>query len=647
MLVSILFSIINFNSLIQPSSGLRLLVWTNDEQAGIELWRRVIMTFSGIASFSGVLSVVLTAKGKYSCFFWGIINSAVYGLFAFAYGYAGDAQLNVFFFLPMQFVGLWAWHNSLDDENTAKARSLNLLQWVGALLLLTGCVFAFYFEIPVFAKAIAGSYVFEGNNTPRALDACTNGLNIVAQILLLGRFWEQWIFWLSVNILQIIMYAGIAGFGFSFNVVVMWSFFLVNSVYGLYTWIKRWRSADDRITDPEQDGADKEHATLINTAEHSSYSLTAARDLDLKWKHGVVIGKFYPPHKGHHYLMNTAISFCTKKLTIFVCDAIGRVPNANIRKEWIESWFKDVTDINVEVFVKSEDGKDPTDSELWANLTREWLNGVSPDVVFTSEDYGETYAKFLGCSHVLVDRNRMTFPISATQVRQNALQVWDMLDENVRSFFSIRIIIVGSESTGKTTMAENLSTMLSKESKRLFGETTAIPWVQEYGREVTEKKMTQGVSLEELETSWDTATFEDIVVEQARRENTLARTSKIVVCDTDALATTIWYERYCIETTDSPPTTGDFLKIGNLAQAQYDHRFEENTFYVLCRLSGSEFVQDGTRDGTDQVRKWMEDKFLAKLTERNAKFISVDGNWTERTSKASEGVMEFVKSRLV
>ena len=48
------------------------------------MWRRVMMGLSGGASFTGALCVVLITKGKFSSYFWGLINTSLYGLFAFA-----------------------------------------------------------------------------------------------------------------------------------------------------------------------------------------------------------------------------------------------------------------------------------------------------------------------------------------------------------------------------------------------------------------------------------------------------------------------------------------------------------------------------------------------------------------------------------
>lgn len=64
-----------------------------------------LYSLSGLVSFTGILNVFLISFGKMSNFFWGLINVTTFGLFAFDFGYTGDAQLNLFFYLPFQFIG--------------------------------------------------------------------------------------------------------------------------------------------------------------------------------------------------------------------------------------------------------------------------------------------------------------------------------------------------------------------------------------------------------------------------------------------------------------------------------------------------------------------------------------------------------------
>lgn len=57
---------------------------------------------------------------------------------------------------------------------------------------------------------------------------------------MLKRFAEQWLLWISVNVLSIILWAGalITQGGNDFSMLVMWTAFLVNSIYGYINWRK-------------------------------------------------------------------------------------------------------------------------------------------------------------------------------------------------------------------------------------------------------------------------------------------------------------------------------------------------------------------------------------------------------------------------
>jgi nicotinamide mononucleotide transporter len=163
---------------------------------------------SGVAAFTNVLNVVLVIRGKLSSFFWGIVGAILYGIYAFAYGYVGDAQLYVLFFLPMQFVGIYIWSKQLDNQATTRVKSLKLVGWLFVIALCAGLGVLFYFEIPAFAKLLTSQYFFEDNFVAHLFDASTNAFSVVAQFLLILCYWEQYILWLVVNIIGIIMYSG-------------------------------------------------------------------------------------------------------------------------------------------------------------------------------------------------------------------------------------------------------------------------------------------------------------------------------------------------------------------------------------------------------------------------------------------------------
>ena len=274
------------------------------------------------------------------------------------------------------------------------------------------------------------------------------------------------------------------------------------------------------------------------------------------WKRGLVIGKFYPPHRGHKFLVDTARAG-VETLTVLVCDRPGEQPPANLRASWLREIHPDVT-----VKVIADIGRDD-DSQAWAAYTIQTL-GFAPDVVFTSEDYGYAYARFMGCQHVQVNKARDVVPCSGTQVRANPLAWWDFLEQCVRAYYAKRVCVVGAESSGTTTMAQALAAHYQ------------TAWVAEYGREYSIKKMQTG------QEQWESIEFVHIATEQSRREDWAARTAnRLLVCDTDAFATSIWHQRYL----GRREATVEAIA----ALRHYD-------LYLLTDVD-IPFVQDGFRDG--------------------------------------------------
>lgn len=313
-------------------------------------------------------------------------------------------------------------------------------------------------------------------------------------------------------------------------------------------------------------------------------------------KTGFVIGKFLPLHRGHMRLIDAALANCDH-LTVFVCDKVGQPIPGEMRAEWIREVYP-----NIEVR-SIPDTIDDDDSRGWANYTRELL-GYVPEAVFTSEDYGTAFAKFLGAKHYLVDRARTGVHISATEIRKNISENWRYLSSPVKAHFAKRIVVLGAESTGTTTLAMALATAY---------ETN---WVPEYGREYAEEKMDRG------ENTWTSDEFAHIAREQLRREDESARTSnRVLVSDTDAFATMLWHERYM----RLPSSSVD--EIANMR------------LHDLYILTGDEipFVQDGYRDG-EHIRHAMHKRFEEELTRTGRPYLLVRGNIKERIRSAKRVV---------
>lgn len=307
---------------------------------------------------------------------------------------------------------------------------------------------------------------------------------------------------------------------------------------------------------------------------------------------GLVIGKFCPPHRGHKLLIDTA-SEQSERTVAIVCAKPTDAVSGEIRGCWLQEIHP-----NAEVMV-IDDRYDENDSRVWAENTVRWL-GRAPDVVFTSEDYGDRYATLMGSEHILVDRPRERVPISGTAVRKDPYANWDFIEPPVRAWFAKRVCVVGAESTGTTTLARSLAELLG------------TVWVQEYGRDYSEIKVRNN------DLQWRTEEFTAIAEEQTGREEQAARqANRVLICDTNAFTTMLWHRRY----------------MGSHSQAVEE--IARRGKCDLYLLTGDEipFVQDGLRDG-EQIRHEMHRWFEVALASQSVPWKTLRGSHEERMRQA-------------
>ncbi|MCX5745562.1 MAG: AAA family ATPase, partial [Proteobacteria bacterium] len=229
---------------------------------------------------------------------------------------------------------------------------------------------------------------------------------------------------------------------------------------------------------------------------------------------------------------------------------------------------------------------------------------------------GDELARRLGARHVLVDLTRAAHRVSGTAVRADPVAHWDALAPCVRGHLAWRVVLVGAESTGKTTVAAAIAERLRARG----GAFADAAWVPEVGREVTAQKLAaRGPDAGMHELAWDTDDFVDIARAQAERERATARTgAPVVVCDTDAFATGIWHERY----RGAPSPAVDALG----GAAPYH-------LYLLTHHDDVPFAQDGLRDG-EHLRAWMTARFVDRLEADGRRWQWLRGDRDARTAQA-------------
>ncbi|MFI7585451.1 AAA family ATPase [Spongisporangium articulatum] len=352
-----------------------------------------------------------------------------------------------------------------------------------------------------------------------------------------------------------------------------------------------------------------------------------------RWRHGLVIGKFYPPHAGHHHLVDVAAARC-ERLTVLVMAATGEsVPLAR-RVDWMRARHPQVSVVGVtddlEMDLQSDRVWAAHVALMRAALERDCVLQGRPaasavvDLVASSETYGEELALRFGADHLAVDLDRSTHPVSGTAVRADPVAAWAHLAPPVRTGLARRVAFVGAESTGTTTVSRRVAAAL----RRWGGVWSSTGWVPEYGRAYTEGRLAVAAALAVAvgeappamdRLTWTPEDFVAVAERQARLEALeSASGGPVLVCDTDAFATDVWHRRYL----------GTYNRD---VRAVADRRPAD--LYLLTDDAGVPFVQDSLRDG-EHLRAWMTREFAEQLEASGRPWHLLSGPEDERVAAA-------------
>lgn len=190
-----------------------------------------------VAAITGVLCVVLVAKGSIWNYLFGLMNVSLYAYISYKASLYGDAALNALYYVPMQFIGWWQWRKrgAAVSEAESKGNGVQVkarrFTWGQRAVLAAGCL----------AAVLAVGFVLKHLGDPQPFkDSTTTVLSIVAQALMALAFMEQWALWIITNIVSVVMWCVCVSRGEAHAgvMVIMWVFYLLNSVNGLRVWLK-------------------------------------------------------------------------------------------------------------------------------------------------------------------------------------------------------------------------------------------------------------------------------------------------------------------------------------------------------------------------------------------------------------------------
>ena len=181
------------------------------------------LIIDGIAAISGIFCVVLCAKGRKSQYIWGLLNVIGYVVIAFINKYYGEVMLNALYYLPSQFIGYYLWNkNSNQDSGDVKGKKLTIKKSIILVSLIIVGVFGYKLVLDLLG----------GSGT--LLDSASTVTSVVANALMMMRYREQWLLWIIIDAITVVMWV-LAG---DFVMVTMWAVYLINAFYGYYNWTK-------------------------------------------------------------------------------------------------------------------------------------------------------------------------------------------------------------------------------------------------------------------------------------------------------------------------------------------------------------------------------------------------------------------------
>lgn len=189
-------------------------------------WKDSVMGI--ISATTGVACVVCTGKGKLSAYVFGIVNILLYAIISFQAKYYGEVMLNVIYYFPMQFYGFYVWKKNMNQETheVKKRRMSKKSFWL--LLVIIAIATLIY---GTFLKYIGGSLSY--------VDALSTVVSVVAMAISVKMYLEQWILWLVVDSVTVIMWAvAFANGSDSIATLLMWIVYLGNAIVMYIKWAK-------------------------------------------------------------------------------------------------------------------------------------------------------------------------------------------------------------------------------------------------------------------------------------------------------------------------------------------------------------------------------------------------------------------------
>ncbi len=206
-----------------------ILGFTEGSADGNPAWLTVINFISAVC---GVLCIFFCAKANISNFLFATVNTIVYAVYLVYWHIWGTAALEVFFYIPMNFISWYLWVKHRDAVVTQKTKARRLKAWQNAVCTVAVAGSACIYHIIL--VRLGGEAAW--------FDAFTLSIGIVATLLELFRYREQYVWWIITDIVSVGMYIA------HFDAVYLTkrSIYLIMAVIGLVNWIRLNKTRNEK-----------------------------------------------------------------------------------------------------------------------------------------------------------------------------------------------------------------------------------------------------------------------------------------------------------------------------------------------------------------------------------------------------------------
>lgn len=338
----------------------------------------------------------------------------------------------------------------------------------------------------------------------------------------------------------------------------------------------------------------------------------------------IYFGTFAPLHKGHiNVIINAKRKY--ESVQLFVSGYTGdRGEQAGMplyeRYRSIREVFKDDKLVTVHKINEDSIPKMPDGWDQWLQAIEEVAGDLSQYVFVCCE---QEYVDELQKRNLKADNfTRNEIAISGTEIRSNPLANWSYINNHFKKYFTKKILIYGTASTGKSTLVKDLAMYYS------------TAYSEEYARHYQIK---YNVTDEEL----DIRDLNNIGLGQYKLNKQHIHSpanNGIFIADTDVMTTYNYLTYYCQD-------QAYFEEIKNIFKV---YIAKQEWDLIIFLKPDIEYVDDGFRDMTaasPQVRLEFHEYFRQTLDEFNCQYLEIGGTYEQRFNQSKNCINKLLAKK--